>query len=240
VRAAEDYWFDATRSVRTSKITELESLHLAGERRDGFMYMPARVKNARAALRALPVTDYRSYRFIDVGSGAGRVLFLAAEYPFKQIEGVELATELHDLAVQNIRRFRFYSQRCHDIRSINASAVDYEFPNENLVIFLFNPFGAEVLSDVIRNLDASLRIQPRDAIVLMLYPEFGYIMDTSRALELYQATTKYRMYRSTRSKVRTKAIPPSSSASPAGSSPPAADDNQSTYPLPPHSLPPHP
>jgi SAM-dependent methyltransferase len=196
IRALEDYWFDTTRSVRTSQCVELGNLSLAGERRDAFMYWPARLKNARAALRALPVTDHRNFRFIDLGSGAGRVLFLASEYPFKQIEGVEIATELHEVAQENIRRFRFPGQRCREIRSTNLSAADYEFPNENLAIYLFNPFGPDVLGDVIAHLNTSLRTHPRNVVVAMLYPEFGYMMDRSGELELCQATAKYRIYKS--------------------------------------------
>jgi hypothetical protein len=198
VRRLEDYWFDSTRSVSTSQLSELDGLHLAGERRDAFMHVPARARNARAALRALPVQRLEDYTFIDLGSGVGRSLFVAAEYPFRSIVGVELAAELHQTAESNIRRFRSSRQRCPEIRSINASASDYIFPDGNLVVYIFNPFGPAVLGDVLKNLESSIASHPRDVIVLMLYPEFGHIVDGSPELALYSGTSKYRIYRSVR------------------------------------------
>ena len=197
-RALEDHWFDLTRSVRTSGETQLEGLQLAGERRDAFWYLPVRATAARSLLRALPVDDYRNYRFVDLGSGAGRMLFLAAEFPFRQIEGVELALELHRRAEQNIARFRSFGKRCHNLRSIHLSAADYEFPAENLVVAFFNSFGEQTLSDVVKRLEESVKAHPRSVIVAMIYPQFGYVMDRSNEFRVYRATAKWRIYCSKR------------------------------------------
>src|SRR5689334_23652607 len=40
-------------------------------------------------------TDLTLFTFVDIGSGKGRVLLMAAEYPFPHIIGVELLPELH-------------------------------------------------------------------------------------------------------------------------------------------------
>jgi len=40
--------------------------------------------------------NHSEFTFIDFGSGKGRVLFLASEYPYKKIIGVELARMLHE------------------------------------------------------------------------------------------------------------------------------------------------
>jgi tRNA G46 methylase TrmB len=74
------------------------------------MYGPVRVANAHAALRDLPLVHtqnggagggaYSQYTFIDVGSGKGRVLFVAAEYPFRKVIGVEFQMPIgHDGAL---------------------------------------------------------------------------------------------------------------------------------------------
>src|SRR5712691_7133679 len=39
--------------------------------------------------------DFRNFTFIDLGSGKGRVLLLASDYPFRQIVGVELLPALN-------------------------------------------------------------------------------------------------------------------------------------------------
>ena len=42
------------------------------------------------------------FTFIDLGSGKGRVLLMASDYPFKKIIGVEFMPELHRAAQENI------------------------------------------------------------------------------------------------------------------------------------------
>jgi hypothetical protein len=56
------------------------------------------------------------------------MLFLAAEFPFQSIEGVEFAVELHTKALENIARCRRVRRKCDRIRSINIDAADYSFP----------------------------------------------------------------------------------------------------------------
>ena len=47
-----------------------------------------------------------SDRFVDVGSGKGRVLCCAARYPVKQVVGVDLSEALCQVARENARRMR--------------------------------------------------------------------------------------------------------------------------------------
>ncbi len=49
--------------------------------------------------------DLREFTFIDLGSGKGRCLLMAAPYGFKKIIGVEYMPEWHRVAEENIRRF---------------------------------------------------------------------------------------------------------------------------------------
>ena len=37
---------------------------------------------------------------------------MASEYPFRRIVGVELLAELHEIALQNIARYRSEGQKC--------------------------------------------------------------------------------------------------------------------------------
>jgi Methyltransferase domain len=194
VKRAEDWWFDATRSVRTSEYAELKNLTLVGEPRDRHMYLPVRVKNARTALDSLPIGNLNAYTFIDLGSGRGRMLFIAAEYPFRRILGVEFATELHRCALENIERYRSAKQRCHQVESVNIDAVDYQFPDENLVVYLFNPFGPTVFEKVLNNLKRSLDAHPRHMVIVLIYPELAPVLDSLSWLRNYQTTARYHIY----------------------------------------------
>jgi hypothetical protein len=83
----------------TAEVEEWPAYHVAMGAMDGgdsHIYAPVRAANAHAALRDLPIGDYAQYTFVDVGSGKGRMLFVAAEYRFRKVIGVEFATDLHE------------------------------------------------------------------------------------------------------------------------------------------------
>jgi hypothetical protein len=79
--AGEAWWFDTSRHVETSGSVALKQLTIRGDVRDSHSYKPVRPHRARQVLRKLPLRDHSSYTFVDVGSGKGRMLLIAAEYP---------------------------------------------------------------------------------------------------------------------------------------------------------------
>jgi cyclopropane fatty-acyl-phospholipid synthase-like methyltransferase len=194
VRAVEDWWFDTTRRVQTTGTERRTRADIAGVHSDSNVYGPVRVANARAALRDLPIKDYSKYRFIDIGSGKGRVLFVAAEFPFRGVVGVEFSKTLHEEALANLARYRHISQRCRVIESVHANAMDYEFPEENLVVYLFNPFGPEVMSRMLKNLERSLERKPRHVLVVMLWPENWQLVADTAGMKKYRQTRRYHVY----------------------------------------------
>jgi len=127
-------------------------------------------------LSKLDIT-HEAYTFVDLGCGKGRALLLASNLPFKQIIGVELSPQLHHMSLLNIRRFRSDSQRCTNIVSLCQNATEYAFPPENLVLYLFNPFGAEVLRSVVANLESTLRTVPRRVYVIYVKPVHKEVLE---------------------------------------------------------------
>jgi hypothetical protein len=123
--------------------------------------------------------DLSQTTFVDLGSGKGRVLCLAAAYPFKRIIGVEFAEELHRAAQDNLRRFHAPWRRTRELRSILCDATEWRWPDDPLVIFLFNPFRAPVLGRVVENLEASLLAKPRPIHLLYYMPEHADVLDRS-------------------------------------------------------------
>jgi hypothetical protein len=129
----------------------------------------------REILGSIPL-ESREFVFVDVGSGKGRALLVASEFPFAEIVGVELASELHQIAEENIRRYRPASQRCSAFSLHRLDAAAYDFGPQPLVLFMYNPFGKETLRRVLANLEASLRATPRDAFVVYLNPRFEALL----------------------------------------------------------------
>src|SRR5260370_4017643 len=112
-----------------------------------------------------------------MGSGKGRVLFVAAEYLFGKVMGVEFSNALHEEALANLKRYSYRGRRCADIEPVHADARECEFPDGNLVIYLFNAFGPEVMGRMLANLERSLERQPRHGIVVMLWPEHSDVVE---------------------------------------------------------------
>src|SRR5262249_42120032 len=120
----------------------------------------------RRALAALHI-DPRRFVFVDYGCGKGRVLLQAARLPFQRVEGIELSAALHDAAVANIAQAKLKAPaRVH-----HMDAVEYEPPAVPLVLYFFNPFGAPVLGQVLRRVEASLRAAPREVYAIYVNAE---------------------------------------------------------------------
>jgi hypothetical protein len=113
---------------------------------------------------------FEDYTFVDFGSGKGRALLLASEYPFKRIKGLEFSPELHRTAEENIRRYSSATQKCRDIKSLNGDFADYALPPEASVLFFFHPCRIRVLSAVVAGIGQSLLSHPRPLYVAYVAP----------------------------------------------------------------------
>jgi len=98
--------------------------------------------------------------FLDYGSGMGRVLIMAAAYPFRKVIGVELSGKLNKVAFENIKRVK-KKLKCKDIEIVEADATTYRVPTEVTVIYFYNPFTGAILQQVVDNIHKSLVEAPR-------------------------------------------------------------------------------
>jgi SAM-dependent methyltransferase len=194
LRSMEDWWFDRTRSIATTGNVAPNAAQIIGEMRDSQIYAPVRVVNAHAALRDLPVHDYSRYTFLDIGSGKGRMLSVAAEYPFKKVQGIEFDASLHEQAIENIQRYHFRKQRCPQIESTLANAAEFEFPPENLVLYLFNPFGPSVMNAMLSNLQRAIKLHSRHVVVVLLWPELSHLVAQMPEMNAYRQNRRYHIY----------------------------------------------
>jgi len=129
-------------------------------------------------------TDYRSFHrvmrhidareqdvFLDYGSGLGRVLLMAAQYPFRRVLGVELSARLNERARRNVACCRG-KLRCRDIEVIQADATVFVPPPDVSVMYLYSPFGPIVLPKVLDNIHQSLEACPRELLVISKNPKY--------------------------------------------------------------------
>ncbi|MFY9560099.1 MAG: hypothetical protein WAQ52_07685 [Terriglobales bacterium] len=132
-------------------------------------YQPTDAALFQEMMASLPI-DFREFTFVDLGSGKGRTLLMASEYPFRKIVGVEILPELHRAAADNIRAYKSVTQRCSQIESICADAREFQLPDEPLVLYLFNPLPGAGLDRVLGSLEQSLHQKPRAVCVLYHNP----------------------------------------------------------------------
>ncbi len=109
-------------------------------------YEAVPVADFRALLSLVPSDTIASATFVDVGAGMGRAMILAAEYPFKQVSGIELSPGLYEVAKENLTIARARGLRCHDIRLVRGDARIANYPPGDLIVFLFNPFDGDALA----------------------------------------------------------------------------------------------
>src|SRR5579863_5243849 len=140
--------------------------------------------------------DFHDYVFIDLGSGKGRTLLMASDYPFRRIVGVELLPALHEAAQENLSKYRGESQKCFALESICGDATEFPFPAEPAVLYLFNPFPESGLRRMIANLEQSLREHPRAVYVLYHNPLLESVLGGSAGIKKIGGTHQYAIYKS--------------------------------------------
>jgi SAM-dependent methyltransferase len=156
-------------------------------------YQPTDPALFREMMATLPV-DCKAFTFIDLGSGKGRTLLMASEYPFQRIVGVELLPELHQIAQQNLALYKSDSQKCFALEAVCGDATTFSFPPEPLVLYLFNPLPESGLKQVMANLDRSLLAHPRAVYVVYHNPLLEHVLGGSVGLTKLAGTQQYSIY----------------------------------------------
>lgn len=195
IGAARCRFFDWQHGVRTCGDANLSDLTVVGNNTGhGTGCYPSHPKFLFEVLSSLNI-DHPSHTFVDVGSGRGRVLLVASEFPFAEIIGVEFATELHEIACQNIQRYRSKTQKCKDLKSFNIDAIEFEFPPTPLVLYFFNPFRPPVFIPVLQRLQHSLDSHPRDVTLLYETPYHANLIEQHTALKCVDQSNWHKTYR---------------------------------------------
>lgn len=150
-----DRSFDRRHGTDTSGMVPTRDLDIADEstkwQSNLYLGSPARV--TRHLVRSLDIRC-EDFTFVDYGSGKGRVLFAAAEFPFRKVVGVEISEELHKVAERNLVRY-VGAPLNSEIELWCGDARQYELPAGDLVLHMYHPFGPDILKDMLSHIQAS-------------------------------------------------------------------------------------
>ncbi len=174
--------FDAANGVTTEALIflgELDPEAVGPSLEFATHYEATPVADIDRLLDAVPLAPERS-TLVDVGAGLGRVVLHAARRPYRQIVGVEISPALFEVAKDNRAAYRG-ERVCRDIRLVRADAATFTFPRGNLVVYLYNPFRAEVLAPLLDRLAADRR---RDVALVYHTPVERATIDAHPGFEL--------------------------------------------------------
>jgi SAM-dependent methyltransferase len=151
--------FDCVRGTDTSGTVALKRLRIASDNKSaGTSYQATSPEVFQQAMSSIPVDGYT---FIDLGCGKGRILLLAAELGFRNIVGVEFSPHLARIARNNLAIMGV------DAGVVTGDAAEFSFPDDPMVVFMYNPFGALVMRKVM----AKLAVQRHPVFVVYANPK---------------------------------------------------------------------
>lgn len=137
--------FDIRNGTETEARVPLWKLRVPfGSARFGAEYRAPDEKRIQDALDGIP----HDVTFVDLGSGKGRALIVAARLGFKRVVGVEFAPALADISMRNLKITGTQAEVIVD------DAGEWLPPTGPLCLYLYSPFSIEVMrkvADKIRN-----------------------------------------------------------------------------------------
>lgn len=141
-------WWEFRLGIRTRGIVDVTHP-------DAYHYATMFYSTIRKVLDRLSLTPDDT--FVDIGCGKGRVVCLAALHNVKRVIGVELSADFCTVAEANSRALR---GRRAEIEIHNISAQNFDYSG-GTVLFLFNPFGAGTLDDVLQKISSEVTDKSR-------------------------------------------------------------------------------
>jgi SAM-dependent methyltransferase len=197
VSQARCRWWDWQHGVDTCGDEVLQIEHVSPSARESFshaqFYMPTHPRLVYRILNLLNPQPGR-YDFVDFGSGKGRVLLIASEFPLHHVIGVEFDQRLHAIAQENINHFDGPRQ-CHQVQSICMDAAKFEPPTRDTIYFLFFPFKNKVMEIVLARIRESIVRGAHDCFVVYVNPELAYMIDEAGVFVPYYEDQYCRIWR---------------------------------------------
>jgi len=139
--------FDREVGTNTSGKIMLRRLRIPSPNKlAGIDYEPVDPVTFKQAIRYAP----HGATFVDLGCGKGRALILAHQAGFRKLIGVEFSPALAAVARDNLAGLNIPAE------IVECDAANYIFPDENCVIFMYNPFGRQVLEKIVPRLRGTI------------------------------------------------------------------------------------
>jgi SAM-dependent methyltransferase len=188
--SVEDTFFDRRFGTETRRVVNTEQFEpgLANIAHAG-NYQATKARPFRSLLRRLQFPHGST--FVDVGSGKGKVLLLAAQHDFKRVVGLEFSRALCEQALKNIEIFRGKVPTLAPIDVVETDVAQHALRGDENVFFLYNSFDAAVLGQFVENIRRSVATHPRQVWLIYSVPLHAGVLEASRLLTRCEALTLF-------------------------------------------------
>jgi len=177
----EDRVFELRYETDTLRTVDKEDLNPSSPNRfEAVYYAPTRGRAFKKLLEKFTVP--RDSTFVDLGSGKGKVLMLAAQLGFRRIVGVDFSPELCRIAEQNVLKYGRRAPLRSEIKVVLSDVAEYAIQDDECVFFLANPFGPSVIQQLAKNMRASLDRVPRRIWIIYRHPLHRNILEAGLEL----------------------------------------------------------
>lgn len=126
-------------------------------------YVPTRARPFRAFLDRSAIDPTGS--FVDFGCGKGRAMFVAAQYGFRSLTGIEFSPMLCRAAERNIERFQAHVPDTR-FEIICGDAGDYQVRPHDSAFYFYDPFDDAAIDRCLARIGASVEDHPRRVSVI--------------------------------------------------------------------------
>ncbi|HAO03160.1 MAG: class I SAM-dependent methyltransferase [Chitinophagaceae bacterium] len=154
--------------INTTGADELQSL----EKQDidiehATIYMPSPYGLLEWAFQKVDMGSYK--HIVDIGSGKGRALCVAAHFGATKLTGVDFSKSFCQKAIENLSLTK---QKFPNLQYsiFTNDAFYFSIPPDVDCIFLFNPFDDVIMSGVLENIEISLQKNARPITIIYFNP----------------------------------------------------------------------
>lgn len=199
----EDLFYDWKYGTDTNRRVEMSTLPIESTNRgNAKRYGATKAQPFMKLMRRLEIPS--NSVFVDIGSGKGKVLLMAAQCGFERIIGIDFSPELCAIARVNIAAFQKRHLLHSAIEIVECDAISYRFSPEENVFFIFDPFNGKVLKQVLERLRISLKEALRKVWFIYHSPEHHNVIEKSRlfqsCMDFNISGTEFKVYTNDTSK----------------------------------------
>ncbi|NNC73122.1 MAG: hypothetical protein HKN78_09650 [Sphingomonadaceae bacterium] len=168
-RYVHDASFDLKYDVDTGGVVEIDEMKKpAGSLENAGRYETIDPVWFDDLLARTGIVNIKDFQLLDLGSGKGRVLMLAALAGFGKMIGVEIDEDLHSSAVSNIAIFNKHVPAA-EFALLNADIRDFDIPTDPMLCFANNPVEQPLFGQFVTRIEESLTAHPRPFFFVYLH-----------------------------------------------------------------------